>query len=67
MKRIDEKTVIDTLADCLRQNASLGVGQQKDAKAIASDVATAFRELDSSLSSPRRRTGGASPASRGSR
>lgn len=49
MKRIDEKTVIDTLANCLQQNAALSATNQKDAKAIATDVATAFLELDAKL------------------
>jgi len=30
MKRIDEKTAIETLTDCLRQNAGLKALDQKD-------------------------------------
>lgn len=49
MKRIDEKTVIDTLSACLKANATLPAASQKDGAYIASGVSEAFLALDAKL------------------
>lgn len=56
MKRVDDKTVIDTVAECLQRNSMLNAADQKEPKAIASDLVMAFQELDAKLNMTRRQT-----------
>lgn len=69
MKRIDDQTVIETIADCLRKNAALSVGEQKDPVATAKAVADAFAALEEKLEEANRprQSGRTRPVSRASR
>lgn len=52
MKNIDDKTVIDTVADCLRQNAAHPVTGQKNPSALVREIVKAFEELSRELTRP---------------
>lgn len=50
MKRIDPKDVIDTLSACLKANAGLPSGCQKEGTYVASEVLEAYKTMDRGLS-----------------